>query len=418
MERHRSAALGLLLALTTVATVSSAQSAPAATDSAPLGTSASVSGSATIGAPATPSDSVVSSDSAVASDSAAKAAAVPNFFRDIQANAFASFGYINNLNQPQSQGIGLRFFDNRANTFSVDLAEVVLQKAAAKAGDAGFRIDVVAGTFAGLEQSAGLNLGDNADLQQAFVSYIAPLGTGLRFDAGKFVTHMGYELIEGYDGYNDNYSRSLLFNYAIPLTHTGIKASYSPTSKVSLMAMIANGWDVAIDNNASKTFGAQLAIKPIDPVAFYVNYIGGPENADNNSSVRHVVDFIGTVTVNPMLSLGVNADFGSEQGTSVVTPGGNATWNGVAAYARISTSGPFSLGLRAETFKDNGGTRLGIGEARVNEFTLTPTFKFGSNFVLRAEGRFDNSDVLPFENDKGIAKKGQGTIGLNAIWVY
>ena len=102
-----------------------------------------------------------------------------------------------------------------------------MQKAVAKAGDAGFRIDLVAGTFAGLEQSAGLRIGDNADLQQAFVSYIAPLGSGLRFDAGKFVTHMGYELIEGYDGYNDNYSRSLLFNYAIPLTHTGVKASYS-----------------------------------------------------------------------------------------------------------------------------------------------------------------------------------------------
>ena len=406
MERHRSAAFGLILALTTVATVSSAQSAPAATDSAPLTVSPAGSPS---GAPG---------DSSAAADSAAKAAAVPNFFRDIQANAFASFGYINNLNQPQSQGIGLRFFDNRANTFSVDMAEVVLQKAVANRGDAGFRIDVVAGTFAGLEQSAGLNLGDNADLQQAFVSYIAPIGTGLRFDAGKFVTHMGYELIEGYDGYNDNYSRSLLFNYAIPLTHTGVKASYSPSSKVSLMAMIANGWDVAIDNNASKTFGAQLAIKPIDPVAFYVNYVGGPENADDNSSVRHVVDLVGTVTVNPMLSLGVNADFGTEQGTSVVTPGGDATWNGFAGYAKISTSSPFSLGLRAETFKDNGGTRLGLGKARVNEFTVTPAFKFGNNFVLRAEGRFDSSDVLPFENDKGIAKKGQGTIGLNAIWVY
>ena len=399
-----------MFALTTGATVASAQSSPAASDSAPVGASATASVSGV-------STSASASDSAAA-DSAKAAAAAPNFFRDIQANAFASFGYINNLNQPQSQGIGLRYFDNRANTFSVDLAEVVLQKAVAKAGDAGFRIDVVAGTFAGLEQSAGLNLGDNADLQQALVSYIAPLGTGLRFDVGKFVTHMGYELIEGYDGYNDNYSRSLLFNYAIPLTHTGIKASYSPSSKVSLMAMIANGWDVAIDNNASKTFGAQLAIKPIDPVAFYVNYVGGPENADDNSSVRHVVDLIGTVTVNPMLSLGVNADFGTEGGTSVVTPGENATWNGFAGYAKISTTGPFSLGLRAETFKDNGGTRLGLGEARVNEFTITPAFKFGSNFVLRAEGRYDSSDVLPFENDKGVPKKGQGTVGLNAIWVY
>jgi len=343
---------------------------------------------------------------------------VPNFFRDIQANAFASFGYISNLNQPQNEVIGLRYFDNRANTFSVDIAEVVLQKAVANRGDAGFRLDLTAGSFAGLTQSAGLRIGESADLQQAFVSYIAPLGTGLRFDVGKFVTHMGYELIEGYDGYNDNYSRSLLFNYAIPLTHTGLKASYSITPRVSFSAMVVNGWDVAVDNNKSKSIGAQLAIKPIDPVAFYVNYIGGPENSDDNSSLRHVVDLIGTVTVNPMLSLGVNADFGRESGTSIVTPGGNATWSGFAGYAKISTAGPFSLGLRAETFKDNGGTRLGIGKARVNEFTITPAFKFGSNIVIRAEGRYDSADVATFEDDAGLPKKGQGTLGLNAIWVY
>ena len=196
-----------------------------------------------------------------------------------------------------------------------------MQKAVAKPGEAGFRIDLTAGTFAGLTQSAGLRIGDNADLQQAFVSYIAPLGSGLRFDAGKFVTHMGYELIEGYDGYNDNYSRSLLFNYAIPLAHTGIKASYSPSPRVGLMAMVVNGWDNAIDNNASKSIGAQLMLKPADPVSLYVNYIGGPENSDDNSSIRHVVDLIGTVVVNPNLSLGVNADFGTEGGTSAVTPG-------------------------------------------------------------------------------------------------
>ena len=399
MLRSRSAALGLMLALTTAMSVASAQTTPPPSDSAskPAGDSASK----------------------VASDSTSKPAEpVPNFFRDVQANAFASFGYLSNLNKPQDQAIGLRYFDNRANTFSVDLAELVVQKAVAKSGDAGFRIDLVAGTFAGLEQSAGLSLGDNADLQQAFASYIAPLGTGLRFDVGKFVTHMGYELIEGYDGYNDNYSRSLLFNYAIPLTHTGIKASYSPSSKVSLMAMVVNGWDDAIDNNASKSVGAQLMVKPADPVALYVNYIGGPEIADNNSSIRHVIDFVGTVTVNPMLSLGVNADFGTESGTSVVKPGDDATWNGYAGYAKISTTSPFSLGLRAETFKDNGGTRLGIGEARVNEFTITPAFKFGSNFVVRAEGRYDSSDSSPFFDDKGIAKKNQATIGLNAIWVY
>ena len=79
---------------------------------------------------------------------------------------------------------------------------------------------------------------------------------------------------------------------------------------------------------------------------------------------------------------------------------------------------PFSLGLRAETFKDDGGTRLGLGEARANEFTVTPSFKFGSNLVLRAEGRYDWVNQAVFMDDKNVAKKNQATVGLNAIWVY
>ena len=414
MERHRSAALGLTLALTTFANVLSAQSASDSASTAATTTAAATPTAATTAAETTAADTTA----ADTTSAAAKAAQVPNFFRDIQANAFASLGYINNLNQPQSQAIGLRYFDNRANTFSVDLAELVVQKAVANPGDAGFRLDLTAGTFAGLTQSAGLRIGESADLQQAYVAYIAPLGTGLRFDVGKFVTHMGYELIEGYDGYNDNYSRSLLFNYAIPLTHTGIKASYSLTPRVSVAAMVVNGWDVAIDNNKSKSIGAQLVLKPVDPLAFYVNYIGGPENQDDNSSVRHVIDLVATLTVNPMLSLGVNADFGTEDGTSAVVPGGDGKWSGFAGYAKIATPSPFSLGLRAETFKDEGGTRLGIGETRVNEFTITPTFKFGDNFVVRAEGRYDSADLEVFEDDGGIPKKSQATVGLNAIWVY
>src|SRR5256714_212565 len=93
------------------------------------------------------------------------------------------------------------------------------------------------------------------DLQQAFVTYIAPIGSGLRFDVGKYVTHLGYEVIEGYDGYGDNYSRSILFGYAIPFTHTGLKASYGFSSKVAAMFEVVNGWDLVRDNNLSKSFG-------------------------------------------------------------------------------------------------------------------------------------------------------------------
>ena len=46
-------------------------------------------------------------------------------------------------------------------------------------------------------------------------------GGRLQVDAGKFVTPLGYEVIEGWDGYNDNASHSFLFGYAIPFTLEG-----------------------------------------------------------------------------------------------------------------------------------------------------------------------------------------------------
>jgi hypothetical protein len=361
------------------------------------------------------------SDSAAkaAADSALIANAIPAFFRDIQANAFVSFGDTYNLNSPPDQLNGLRFFDNRSNSMGLDGAELVLQKAVSKIGDAGFRVDVVAGSALAKAQASGLSFGTNGDLQQAFVSYIANAGTGLRFDAGKFVTSMGYELIEGFDGYNTNYSRSLLFNYAIPLTHTGVKASYSFSPKVSLMGIIANGWDNAVDNNSGKSFGGMLTILPASPVALYFNYMGGPEKADTNGFVRHTFDFVGTLKVSDALQLALNADYGLEQGASLVKAGDDAVWSGVAGYATITPpTGPFSLGLRLETFKDDGGTRLGFGKVRANEFTITPAFKLGKNFVVRPEARYDWVDQPIFNDDNGSLKKSQGTIGINAIFVY
>ena len=345
---------------------------------------------------------------------------LPNFFKDVTVNAFTSMGYGYNANRPSDRVNGLRIFDRNTNSFQVDVAEVVLQKAVAKAGDVGFRVDLEAGSsIPGVTQSAGLAIGTGADLQQAFLSYLAPVGSGLRLDVGKFVTHLGLEVIEGYDGYNDNYSRSLLFNYAIPLTHTGVKAAYTFSPMVSATAMIVNGWDVAIDNNNGKSVGLQLAVVPVAPVAIFFNYMGGPEQANTNN-LRHVGDIVATYKVSEMLSLGINGDYAVEKGASAVTAGQDAKWSGVAGYAKVTTDPRFYIAFRGETFKDEGGTRLGLGmNTTANEFTVTPTVKVSNNFLFRVEGRYDsvNQNGI-FVDDKAVSKKNQATIGLNALFVY
>ena len=68
-------------------------------------------------------------------------------------------------------------------------------------------------------------------LQQAYLTAVLPVGAGLTVDVGKFVTHMGNEVIESKD--NWNYSRSFLFAYAIPYYHTGIRLTYPLASTLS-----------------------------------------------------------------------------------------------------------------------------------------------------------------------------------------
>ncbi len=147
-----------------------------------------------------------------------------------------------------------------------------------------------------VSSSYGLLQGQDVDLQQAFVSWIAPVGSGLRLDAGKFVTHFGYEVIEGYDGWNDNATRSFLFGFTLPYAHTGLKATYTFSDQLAGMLEIVNGWDVARDNNTSQERRRPASPgRPSKAVTVAGNFMTGPERADVNSDPRDHVRRRGAV---------------------------------------------------------------------------------------------------------------------------
>ena len=357
-----------------------------------------------------PTDSSASSTTA--------AAALPKWFDDLAVNAFVSTAYEYNANRPTTGTNSYRVFDFNDNSFNLDVAEVVVQIAATKPNDAGFRVDFASGNSIPQITKTQDQTAAQFDLQQAFASFIAPLGSGLRFDVGKYVTHMGYELIEGYDGYNDNYSRSILFGYAIPFTHTGVKASYSFSSKVAAMVEVVNGWDLLRDNNHSKSLGAQLTLTPVSPLTVLLNWVGGPELANDNHTKRNVFDFVTILKATSWLTLGLNGDYGTEDGTSRVNLGSDAIWKGIAGYAVIAPTERFSVALRGETFHDDGGARLGTDtRAVLSEGSLTPTYKFTSHVLVRGEVRFDKANQ-PILARRGTLSDKQTTVGANVIFVY
>ena len=337
-----------------------------------------------------------------------------HWYEAITVNTFMSLGYSYNFNKPDTEKNQFRVFDVEDNTFKVDVVELSVKKDVHGAGVAGFRFDLTAGSsIPKVARSGGMDIGD-LDFHQMFVSYVVPVGTGLKLDFGKFITSMGYEVIEGYDGYNDNYSRSFLFGYAIPFTHTGIRAGYTFDENLSSMLMIVNGWDNAIDNNKSKSVFAQLAALPISALNLYANYRFGPEKEKNNSDTRTVFDLVGTYSINNLVTVGLNTDYCTEEHSA--SDGESATWTGVAGYLRLNLAKDFSLAVRGEQLEDKDGIRTGVTQ-KLQEITLTPEFRPAEHFIIRSDLRFDKSNHDVFQK-KTDWQKTQTTVGLNFLYIF
>ncbi len=307
----------------------------------------------------------------------------------------------------------LRVFDHKANSFTFDLAEIVFQKDPA-VGNVGFKLKLSTGETAKLIHAAGLGTQtagatpESFDVTEAFVSYNAAIGKGLRFDLGKMVTFFGAEVIEAID--NPNYSRSFLFNYAIPVTHTGLKMSYSFTDALSASFHIVNGWDNATDNNKGKCYGTSITYAPADAFSLIVNGMTGPEQNNNDSNKRTLVDLVATIKPVKPLSVILNYDNAKEENAAL--GGGDAKWDGLAAIVKYDINDTYSVAVRGEYFDDKGGSRTGTVQ-KLKEVTLTPEIRLAGGLILRPEYRHDMSDQQSFDNG---TKKSQDTLALGAMY--
>ncbi|OGP30062.1 MAG: hypothetical protein A2090_04160 [Deltaproteobacteria bacterium GWD2_42_10] len=354
-----------------------------------------------------------------------RAAELADIIKDVKANGFVSTAYNYNFNDPDSRRINFRPFNENDDSFNLDVAELVFQKDAAKEGDIGFRTDIMYGytipkairsSWPGVAPSAD----DDVDIQQAYVRYVAPVGNGLALDLGKFITEMGAEVIEGYDAWNYNYSRSLLFYYTIPFTHTGLRGTYKFNDKVSLIGQIVNGWDNVADNNNGKTLCAHLMLTPMANTTLSLKLITGPEQTNNTDNIRDVYNI--NLTTNPIDKLTFNLDlvFGAEESdpNNIANPNTDSEWSGVAGIVRYAASERYAINVRAEIFEDGDGARTGT-QQDMWEVTVTPEFTIKKNLVVRPEYRHDASDKKVFDKgDKTADKKTQDTVAINVFFYF
>ena len=263
------------------------------------------------------------------------------------------------------------------------------------------------------------------DLNQAYLEFGVPVGNGLLVTVGKFVTPIGYELINPTQ--NPLFSHSYLFNFAIPFTHSGVTAKYSFNENFYVMGGVVRGWDQSLeDNNDDPSYlvsaGYTWTRDSGAPINFIVNAITGPESTDENGNWRTLIDLIATTKLSDQLTVGVNADWAYEEDAQLTDEGAptgmQAQWYGVAAYAKYDVDDMWSIAARGEWFNDKDNVR-GIG-TNVYEATLGVQIKpfhnheLGSNLVIRPEVRYDYAQEGIFDGGQNY----QVTVATDVIFTF
>ena len=299
----------------------------------------------------------------------------------------------------------LRTFDVQHNTFSLSLAEVAFAKGVTPESKVGFRADLDFGKTADLvaayePESDGKEIYKH--IQQAYVSLLTGKVT---WDVGKFVTPLGAEVIESQD--NWNYTRSVLFGYAIPFYHAGIRANLAATPKLTLSGYLVNGWNNTSEINGNKTFALGFTWKPTDKITWIAQDMAGKETPDSDTT-RNLFDTTLTVAATSKLSLMANFDYGKE---------GDVKWWGIAAYAKYQANPNWALVGRYEYLDDTEGGFMTFG-TKGQTITVTSDHLIAGALKARLEYRTDFADEAIFAKSDGSDKKSQTTLTVGLVYGF
>ena len=337
-------------------------------------------------------------------------------------SGYLDTSYTWSSNHPHSPAnISGRYFDKDHNKVVFNDFHIVVDKPEKDWG-VGFHISGDFGRTGELLREAtlwGKTLArePSAELREAFVTTTIPVGEGLALKGGLMVTPLGTEIIPSPGAYNDNISRSFLFNLAIPFRHLGMMASYPVLKILTVQGGVFTGWDNPYDNNHQPSFHVGAALTPTEWISFVSNFITGAEQRNRGGPKRHV--WANVLTLKPIdpLAIYLEYDYGHE---GDVTPSGrDGTWQGWAGNASYSWTDRFTTAFRGEVFKDSDGVRTGVGrDVTLGEITFTGSYKFTKMLIGRTELRQDWADKSVFQKRATGADKNQTTLAMQLIYTY
>lgn len=300
-------------------------------------------------------------------------------------------------------------FTNSHNSFALGMASVKFEHKGDKVGavlDLGFGSRAAEFSYneSGITQA----------IKQLYVTY-SP-ADWIKFTAGTWGTHVGYELLD--PQLNRNYSMSYMFTNG-PFSHTGLKADITK-GKSGFMVGVSNATDfrMPLDGQINKKFFiAQYSLTASDNVKFYLNYVGGkgPDTSKSNQ-----FDLVMTAKVSDKFNLGVNGTLASVQAWNGTKNLDGQSWGGAALYLNFDPQPWFGLTARGEYFSDKNQLKtMAFAPAGGSIFatTLSANFKV-STFTIIPELRIDNAGENLFVDKDGFGKKSATSFLVAAVYSF
>jgi hypothetical protein len=258
-----------------------------------------------------------------------------------------------------------------------------------------FRLDVGYG-------KEGAAIG-NVLVQQAYASMKFKSFT---LEAGRFVTPAGFEVFEAKD--NWVYTKGLIFNFAVPTAHEGVRVAVPLSPELTLTGYLVNGSNL-FDNDLGSPGDGGGGAPSLSPYftgilnAVYVKdattlaVTGFVTKDPATLQTGYLLDAVFTQTMG-QLSLNLSGDYGS---FAQEAPFASYSWFAVGASAKYQVSDPLKVVGRIEYFDDPDGVRTGFG-ADINVLSVTGGigYAIGSNAELRGELRLDRASEDAYRSAK------------------
>jgi hypothetical protein len=294
---------------------------------------------------------------------------------------------------------GFLYSHNRQNEFTVNNAVLGMRYDDGKVRGA---IGIHAGTYVSANYAA-----EDQVLKHIYEAY-----AGFRpfekawLDVGIFGSHIGFESAISKD--NWTLTRSLMAENS-PYYESGARFTYEVSPKLTLTALVLNGWQNIRETNQGKALGTQIQWKPtakllINSSTFY----GNEQPQDSLKRRRYFHDFYLTYAATDRLNLAVVFDVGKQQSEG---RSGYDTWHTGSAFVKYKLAEKFSTTLRVEYYNADRGViissimptrtdmRFLAGGTSLN-LDYLPT----ANVAFRVEGRYLRAQEAIFQHDNGASQ--------------